>query len=77
MIQSLHFTLFHGSTVEIFVQRGDMLTFTISKHHIGCYVGNPLGVVVVAEDEDDSRSRKTSWEVSRTLGEGLQWLKPK
>ena len=54
-----------------------MLTFTISKHHIGCYVGNPLGVMVVAEDEDDSRSRKTSWEVSRTLGEGLQWLKPK
>ena len=59
------------------MQRGDMLTFTISKHRIGCYVGKPLGVVIAAEDGDDSGSRKTSWEVSRILGEGLQWLKPR
>ena len=62
--------MFHGNTLEVFVQRGDMLIFTISKHQISCYVGKPLGVVVVAEDEDDSGSRKTSWEVSRIL-EGL------
>ena len=54
-----------------------MLTFTISKHRIGCYVGKPLGVVIATEDEDDSGSRKTRWEVSRILGEGLQWLKPR